>query len=149
MAGIFHPEELLARRDQLRAQYESARSRYAELVDLQKAITRRRAEVRASRMRLRAERAGRLSAHRDRGRAAAAILGAATSAADIPLIELWIDYFSMGGNRSLGDFRATMDGRLPIDRFNHDPIALALNERLINDGFGPLVAYWDSSRTAS
>ena len=62
------------------------------------------------------------------------------------MIELWIDYFSLGGTRSLGDFRATMEGRLPVDSHNHDLVALALNERLIDRGFQPFLAYWDGSR---
>ena len=148
MADIFHSEELQARRDQVRAMYRAARRRHEELRAQQTALSQRRAEVRTSRQRLRSELGTRLAERRDRSRAAAAILEAATNAADIPLIELWIDYFSLGGNRSLGEFRARLDGRLPMDRYDHDLVALALNERLADEGWGQFLSYWDGSRAS-
>lgn len=148
MADIFHSEEFEARCDELRDIFEPARRPHAELRARQTALNQRRAEIRASRQRFQSELAPRLAERRDLNRAAAAILEAAANAAGVSLIELWIDYFSLGGNRTLGDFRARLDGRLPMDRYDHDLVALALNERLAGEGFAQFLTYWDGSRAS-
>jgi hypothetical protein len=131
------------RNDELLAQYQWAVRRNAELVDKQDSIRRRRAEVRASRLRLQSEVHARLGERRAIVRAAAAFLEAAVGAADISFAELWIDYFGLGGERTPHDLAAMIEGRTPIDSHTHDVLAVALNERLIDKGFAPLLAFWD------
>jgi hypothetical protein len=138
-------KDLSARCGELRAQYEWARGRHAELVEMQSSIVRRRAEVRAGRERLQSEVVARLSDRRARCRAAAAFLEAAMHATDVPMMELWIDYFALGGSSTPDDLAAMIEGRAPLDSYTHDVVAVALNERLQSMGFGPFVSYWDGA----
>jgi hypothetical protein len=142
----FRSKDFSARCADLRAQYQWAIQRHAELIEMQRSIRQRRAQVRVDRERLHFEAATRLTSRRAMGRAAAAILEAAVRAADVPMMELWIDYFALGGNGAPGDLAAMVEGRAPIDSYTHDLIAVALNERLIDRGLGPFLAYWDGGR---
>ncbi len=116
----------------------------------------RRSQIRRQRTQLRAQMQLRRAAAVDfdawatavdlDGRAAAAILGAALSVSGLTLTQLWLDYVALGGNAGEAEVSSMVTGAGPIGQPDHDRIALALNERLDDSGFGRPLAYWDGSR---
>lgn len=107
----------------------------------------RRSQIQRDRSRLRAQmQLRRMSRPGSEGRAAAALLEAALSVSGLTLSQLWLDYVSLGGSSSKDELGAMVDGTGSMGRLEHDFIALALNERLEDGGYGRPVAYWDGSR---
>lgn len=103
-------------------------------------ILRERATLRAQMQRRRASRPG------SHGRAAAALLEAALGVSGLSFNQLWLDYVALGGSATSDELRSMLDGTARMGRSEHDLIAVALNERLEDGGFGRPVAYWDGSR---
>jgi hypothetical protein len=56
--------------------------------------------------------------------------------------ELWLAYFSLGGNSPLPAMADEVAGLSGHDPREHDLIATALNERLLDLGLGRPVGYW-------
>ena len=52
--------------------------------------------------------------------------------------ELWLRYFELGGIRDRRDMEAILCGMLVPSDYDHDIIALALNERLVELGRGTI-----------
>jgi hypothetical protein len=88
----------------------------------------------------------RLLVSRNGGRAAAAILQAGVQVAELSPEELWLDYFALGGDATLSEVNAMVAGETPLSRLDHDRLAVVINERLQQVGFGRPLAYWDGSR---
>lgn len=62
-------------------------------------------------------------------------LRAAQSHLEMPLLDLWIAYFSMGGNLDAAHLGAYLDGtHPPISTADHDAIVHALNETFMTLG---------------
>ena len=53
----------------------------------------------------------------------------AVNAADIPLAELWIAYYGLGGRRSEGELEAFLDGRVGLPAAEREVLVQALNEK--------------------
>jgi hypothetical protein len=53
---------------------------------------------------------------------------------DLSLIELWIDYFALGGSRSPAHIQAFLTDEHPLADHDHDLLVQALNERFIDRG---------------
>jgi hypothetical protein len=62
------------------------------------------------------------------------------------LQELWLEYFALGGNATMTRLGEMLAGQVPLCRADHDRMAVVLNERLDQAGWGRLLAYWDGSR---
>ncbi|ACL41216.1 conserved hypothetical protein [Pseudarthrobacter chlorophenolicus A6] len=67
-------------------------------------------------------------------------LRAAIKAADIPLSELWLNYFSLSGDAGQYEVEAYLQGLLPLPAIQRDLPALAANE-IIDDLPGPRAPY--------
>jgi hypothetical protein len=50
--------------------------------------------------------------------------------ANLPLEQLWLRYFALGGEAGLTEIDAYLNGLLPLPALQHDVLAQALNERL-------------------
>lgn len=53
---------------------------------------------------------------------------------DVSVEQLWGNYLAIGGSMSLPGFRRCLDGVRLADAFEHDLMALALNEHLLDHG---------------
>jgi hypothetical protein len=58
-------------------------------------------------------------------------------------IELWLKYFGVGGNATAAEVKAYTLGWLSPDWYEHNLIALAINETLLDAGLSSAVAYRD------
>lgn len=64
-----------------------------------------------------------------------AALRAARDLLEMPLLDLWIAYFSIGGNLDAAQLRSYLDsGHPPIPTGDHDAIVHALNETFADRG---------------
>lgn len=124
-----------------------AESRHAELRRLSEQARCRREQLQEARIRLRAQLALRRSLINtpDR-RAAAAILEAAVQVVGVTLPELWMDYFALGGDASVSRLAGIIAGEVAVSRGDHDRLAVVLNERLEQAGWGRPLSFWDGSR---
>ena len=59
---------------------------------------------------------------------------AARSMLAVPLDDLWVDYFALGGSLAPGELRAFFDGRRSVDDRDYDRLVQALNERFTDRG---------------
>jgi hypothetical protein len=57
--------------------------------------------------------------------------------------DLWVATVGIGGDLSRYDLAAIVAGSSPATPMEHDTIAVALNDRLVELGEGRPVAYWD------
>jgi hypothetical protein len=57
-------------------------------------------------------------------------LAAAFHATDLPIHELWLRYFGLGGMEGQVDIEAYLEGLVSIPALEHDVLAQAINERL-------------------
>jgi hypothetical protein len=146
MAATIPARDLEERSKQLRRLFEWARHRQEELELMQKQFAQRRAVVRAKHQHLRADAAERRLVQGEDGRAAAALLGAAARATDLPPLDVWLRYVVLGGERSFVELSDILAGDLPVDSFSHDVLTVALNEHLMDRGSKPFLAYWDGTR---
>jgi hypothetical protein len=55
--------------------------------------------------------------------------------------ELWLRYFELGGMRAGFELEAFLHGLQVPSMYDHDIIALAINERLVELGGQPVVPY--------
>ncbi len=62
--------------------------------------------------------------------------------AGLSVVDLWARYVRLGGDASERDFGRWLRGEQGIASFDHDVIALALNEHFADVGFGQPVEYW-------
>lgn len=125
---------------------ERATRRKAELIALSSQSRRRREQLRQDRERLRVQiDLRRTLLNSADKRAAAAILEAAVGVAGMSVRELWLEYFALGGDASIGHLAKMLTGEAPLHRGDHDRLAVALNERLAQNGWGRPLAYWDGS----
>lgn len=138
--------DLAVRRDRLRALSVQASRRQRELIEMTARARQRREQMRADRDRIRAQMALRFQAVTADRRAASAILEAAWKVTGIPLEDLWVDYFALGGYASLSRVGQMLAGDVPLTRSEHDRLAVALNERLAQEGWGSPLSYWDGTR---
>lgn len=71
-----------------------------------------------------------------------AALRAARDLLDIPLLDLWIAYFSIGGNLDAAQLSTYLDrGDPPIPTGDHDAIVHALNETFSDRGHDHPLSY--------
>ena len=59
----------------------------------------------------------------------------------ITVLELWIGYFSVGGNGSVADVRGWLSGAGALPAQDHDMLAQALNDRFTEVGLDHPVGY--------
>jgi hypothetical protein len=57
-------------------------------------------------------------------------LSRAFSHAELTPNELWLRYFALGGDAGPVEVEAYLNGLMPFSQFQHNILALALNERL-------------------
>jgi len=57
-------------------------------------------------------------------------LARAFSHAEVTVHELWVAYFALGGDAGPVEVEAYMNGLMPLSQFQHNILALAINERL-------------------
>jgi hypothetical protein len=73
------------------------------------------------------------------------VLDTARVLAGLSVHELWLRYVAVGGSSSVGELADALGGAA-VDRFDHDLIAVALNEQFADAGFGRPLDYWSSER---
>jgi hypothetical protein len=61
--------------------------------------------------------------------------------------ELWLDQLAVGGDAGRLEVEAYVRGLLVADPLQHDVIAQALNESLLEQGLDHLVGYWHAATT--
>jgi hypothetical protein len=71
----------------------------------------------------------------------ARLLEPARARANLTLRELWLNYFSIGGNSDLLEIEAYLSGALMPTDIEYDYIAQALNDRFIELGMNHPVPY--------
>jgi hypothetical protein len=126
--------------------YDQSRRRCEELAALTTAAQRRREALRHRRGELRAEMTRRRTALLTaEHRASTALLDAARIVAGLTIVDLWIDYFGLGGDVPMVEFVGALSGERPLLRRDHDRIAIALNERFSDLGWGRPVSLWDGT----
>ena len=136
-----------ARTQELRRLCEATAIRHRELLEESAQARSRRDELRMERLALRSQIEQRRDGSRTlQGRAASALLEAAMGVLGATVQDVWVDYFAVGGNASREEVAAMLAGGRPLDRLDHDRLALVLNERMADAGFGRPLAYWDGSR---
>lgn len=69
-------------------------------------------------------------------------LQAAQCEAGLTLVELWLRYLGLGGAASLPELDGYLHGALLMDAFQHDLIALAINECFLELGVSTNIQYW-------
>ena len=57
-------------------------------------------------------------------------LSRAFSHAELTVQELWLRYFALGGDAGPTEVDAYLNGLMPLAEFQHNILALAVNERL-------------------
>jgi anti-anti-sigma factor len=103
----------------------------------------RRDQLRAQRAALRRRlEASRTALQSSRSRAAAERLERARLLAGLSIPELWVDYYALGGANTVAQLTAILRGDRPLTREDHDRLALALNDRFREEGFGEPLSYW-------
>lgn len=60
---------------------------------------------------------------------------------NLPVMELWVDYFALGGHLDAHGLGACLRGDLAVDEAEHNVIAHALNERFSGSGENHPVPY--------
>jgi hypothetical protein len=68
---------------------------------------------------------------------------AAREMLSMSLLELWVDYVSLGGSLSPGKIQAFLLGERLIGDHDHDVLVHALNERFFDQGDDHPLAYAD------
>ena len=68
-------------------------------------------------------------------------LDAARQLLGLTYMELWIDYFALGGNLDAGQLSAYLRGERDVPDSDHNVLALALNELLHDRGDDHPLAY--------
>lgn len=68
---------------------------------------------------------------------------AARSMLELPLGELWIDYFALGGSLAPAEIQAFLAGQQPLGDHDHDLLVHALNERFVDRGEDHPLGYAD------
>lgn len=58
----------------------------------------------------------------------------ADEACDVTVAALWTDYLALGGSMPLETFHGCLDAVVHVDDAEHDLVALALNEHLLDHG---------------
>jgi len=121
-----------------------AELRSLELAHTRATAQRRREHLRDQRLQLREMLADRRTGVASRiQRDRPVILRQAQEMAGYDDAALWQAYFALGGNQSAERLLRMLDGTAPLDRREHDLIALALNEAFAEQGFGRPVEYWE------
>lgn len=71
------------------------------------------------------------------------VLRAAFEATELSRAQLWLRYFALGGDADIDEMDAYLSGRATPTSHQHDVLAQALNEELIELGGGFSVPYRD------
>jgi hypothetical protein len=77
------------------------------------------------------------------------VLAAARAMAGITEEELWFDYLGLGGELKPWELRRVLDGSAPLAAIDHDLLAIALNERFADAGFGHPLPVWSAPQSAT
>ncbi len=72
-----------------------------------------------------------------------AALEAARDMLGLPLAQLWLDYFALGGNLPPAAIDAALSGRDGLGDYDHDVLVQALNERFTDRAQNHPLAYAD------
>jgi hypothetical protein len=73
----------------------------------------------------------------------AKLLDRARVMAGYEVLDLWIDYFALGGNAVAADLQGMLAGDIAVDRWNYEVLTCAINERFASAGFGYPLDSWD------
>lgn len=55
--------------------------------------------------------------------------------------DVWVGYFSVGGNGTLADVRSWLSGEILVPTRDHDLLAQAMNDAFTDAGLGHPIAY--------
>jgi hypothetical protein len=70
-------------------------------------------------------------------------LTTAFASTDLRIEELWLAYFALGGNAGQYEIEAYLAGLMPFSTHEHNVLAHAVNERLMNQPSSPRAPYRD------
>jgi len=124
---------------------------YLRAEEVRKAAVERSAETAAlqARARVRVEalqsRRGASQPARPRPVRDAGLLESARQLAGISTEDLWVRYVRLGGTLPAETLSEILAGTRTVDGYEHDLIAVALNELFADAGFGNPIDYWGSS----
>ena len=113
---------------------EELRTMRSEARDRREQIERQRARVRAV---VRGSNGGAL-----RRQPRCRTLDLARAMAGKTVVELWVDYFAMGGDAGPPELEEMLLGARPLGRLDHDLLVCCLNERFDELGFGRPLEFW-------
>jgi hypothetical protein len=64
--------------------------------------------------------------------------------ADLSMSTMWLDYFGVGGTLSPSDLELALMGSVDLSIYDHDLLALVLNEHFVDREMGRPLDYWGS-----
>jgi hypothetical protein len=70
-------------------------------------------------------------------------LEAARSMLGLTVLDLWVDYFGLGGNLPPAAISAALSGRLELSDHDHDVLVQALNEAFVDRNENHPLSYAD------
>ena len=76
-------------------------------------------------------------------------LAAGLALTDFDEVDLWLDYFALGGNHPYKDLHAYLAGVQSWTTREHDRVVLALNEHLADQGLDHPVGYANDPYSSS
>ncbi|HEX4492677.1 MAG TPA: hypothetical protein VH914_15825 [Acidimicrobiia bacterium] len=121
-----------------------ARSRVEELVAIRTKTATRRADLRDQRRRFAADGERRREAALDPPNPfdRAQMLERAREIAGMSSTDLWCSYFALGGDLQHDSLTAVLQGQRTTSHRELNRVAVALNERFAEEGFGYPLDYW-------
>jgi hypothetical protein len=122
---------------------QRTKRRADEMLELRAVGRARRRQLQVQRRRLRAATDQlRLTAHHAHAPAPGPALDQARLMAGVSIFDLWFDYFAVGGDAPIDELIAMLGDRTPIGEADYDRIAVVLNERYADAGFGRPLDLW-------